>query len=231
MQDVIAFDQNETCKMQFEIPEIDECPICHHALQPTILNSRYVMDDPNGESLLCYLYTAFFCPKCRGVFMGKFSESLDLRFGPNSVYLGQYSLFPTVPDYDRFSDKITDLSATFVQTYEQAQYAESSGLNQICGIGYRKALEYLVKDYLCHKVPADENAIKTEALGRSLHRIEDSRIQALAQRATWIGNDETHYVKKHEDLDVMTMKVFINAMVHFIDSDLALEQALGIERA
>ena len=29
----------------------------------------------------------------------------------------------------------------------------------------------------------------------------------------------------------MTMKVFINAMVHFIDSDLALEQALGIERA
>ena len=46
-----------------------------------------------------------------------------------------------------------------------------------------------------------------------------------------IGNDETHYVKKHEDLDVATMKVFINAMVHFIDSDLALEQALGIERA
>ena len=104
-------------------------------------------------------------------------------------------------------------------------------MNQICGIGYRKALEYLVKDYLCHKAPADEDAIKTEALGRSLQRIEDSRIQALAQRATWIGNDETHYVKKHEDLDVATMKVFINAMVHFIDSDLALEQALGIERA
>ena len=147
--------------------------------------------------------------------MGKFSESLDLRFGPNSVYLGAYSLSPTVPDYDRFSDKIINLSATFVQTYEQAQCAEAN----------------LVKDYLCHKAPADEDAIKTEALGRSLQRIEDSRIQALAQRATWIGNDETHYVKKHEDLDVATMKVFINAMVHFIDSDLALEQALGIERA
>lgn len=77
--------------------------------------------------------------------MGKFSESLDLRFGPNSVYLGAYSLSPTVPDYDRFSDKIINLSATFVQTYEQAQCAEANGLNQICGIGYRKALEYLVR--------------------------------------------------------------------------------------
>ena len=44
-------------------------------------------------------------------------------------------------------------------------------------------------------------------------------------------NSVLNYVKKHEDLDVATMKVFINAMVHFIDSDLALEQALGIERA
>ena len=163
--------------------------------------------------------------------MGRFAHSLDTRFGLTSVYLGDYSLFPMTPDYDRFSSEIAELSPTFVQTYEQAQYAESSGLNQICGIGYRKALEYLVKDYLCHKSPTLEDTIKTELLGNSLRRIEDSRIQALAKRATWIGNDETHYVRKHEDLNVGDMKTFIKAMVHFIESDLALEQALAIDPA
>lgn len=231
MEVVTAYDNNELRKTEFEIPEIDECPVCHHALKPTILDSKYVLDNPDGESLLCHLYTAFFCPKCRSVFMGRFAHSLDTRFGLTSVYLGDYSLFPMTPDYDRFSSEIAELSPTFVQTYEQAQYAESSGLNQICGIGYRKALEYLVKDYLCHKSPTLEDTIKTELLGNSLRRIEDSRIQALAKRATWIGNDETHYVRKHEDLNVGDMKTFIKAMVHFIESDLALEQALAIDPA
>lgn len=231
MEVVTAYDNNELCKTEFEIPEIDECPVCHHALKPTILDSKYVLDNPDGESLRCHLYTTFFCPKCRSVFMGRFAHSLDMRFGLASIYLGNYSLSPMTPNYERFSDEITELSPIFVQTYEQAQYAESSGLNQICGIGYRKALEYLVKDYLCHKSPTLEDAIKTELLGNSLRRIEDSRIQALARRATWIGNDETHYVRKHEDLNVGDMKTFIKAMVHFIESDLALEQALAIDPA
>lgn len=146
-------------------------------------------------------------------------------------YMGEYELFPMTPNRESFSDDILGLSLTFVETYGQAQQAEAEGLSQICGIGYRKALEYLVKDYLCHKFPADEEAIKAEALGQSLRRIEDGRIQTLAQRATWIGNDETHYVRKHEDLDVKTMKTFIRSMINFIDSELTFEKALCIDPA
>ena len=119
----------------------------------------------------------------------------------------------------------------FVSTYAQSQQAEADGLTEICGIGYRKALEYLVKDFLCHVDPDHEEEIKKELLGPSIRRIHDPRIKTLAERSVWIGNDETHYVRKHEDLDVNDMKRFIIAMVRYVDAELAFEDAESIERA
>ena len=228
---ITAFDDNGVYEVDFEIPELDECPICHHALKPTILNSKYVMDSTDKGTTLCNLYAMFLCPKCRKVFLGRFRQAIEPAYRRTADFMHEYELFPMTPSRESFSEDILGLSLTFVETYGQAQQAEAEGLSQICGIGYRKALEYLVKDYLCHKFPADEEAIKAEALGQSLRRIEDGRIQTLAQRATWIGNDETHYVRKHEDLDVKTMKTFIQAMIHFIDSELTFEKALGIDPA
>lgn len=46
-----------------------------------------------------------------------------------------------------FSQEIKDLSPNFVKIYHQAEQAENTGLSDICGLGYRKALEFLVKDY------------------------------------------------------------------------------------
>ena len=62
-----------------------------------------------------------------------------------------------------------------------------------------------------------------------IRRIEDERIRVLSERATWIGNDETHYVKKHENLDIAEMKRFIDAVLHYIESELSFEVALSIQ--
>ena len=226
-----AADNNGGRKATFLIPELDECPICHYALKPTVLEQRYVLDSSNGDCPLGNLYVTFFCHKCRKVFLGRFLQDISTDYPLRADYLGKYELFPETPNFEAFSKGISELSPTFVETYRQAQQAEAEKLSQICGVGYRKSLEYLVKDYLCHKFPGDEDDIKTEALGRSLQRVEDARIKTLAQRATWIGNDETHYVRKHEDLDIGTMKTFIQAMVHFVDSELTFEQALEIAPA
>ena len=131
---------------------------------------------------------------------------------------------------DSYSDAIKQLSPGFVETYTQAESAESQQLFQICGPGYRKALEILVKDYLCHIYPDDTEKIQSEPLGASINRIESTRIKTLAQRSTWIGNDETHYVRKHEDLGLPEMKRFIKAMLTYIDSELAFEEAESISR-
>lgn len=226
LSDIDALNINELYRRNFDYSEINECPMCHFAVQPRLIHTCYV--DDHHDSNECNLYITFFCPKCGGVFLAKYREISIPSIGAYS-YSGDFSLTPVSPNYDKFSSQIKQLSPTFIQTYEQSQYAEALNLTEICGIGYRKSVEYLVKDYLCHTYPDQEEAIKAEPLGKSIKRIDSIKIKTLAERATWIGNDETHYVRKHEDLDTNVMKRFITAMVRYIDSELAFEEADSIE--
>ena len=225
-KELTAIDVYDVYKNDFEYDESDECPLCHFALQPRLVDARYV--DGGHLKTECHLYITYFCSKCRKVFLANY---LQFSKGMGYHYTGKYKLTPVTPNYEKFTPQISSLSPMFVSTYAQSQQAEAEGLTEICGIGYRKALEYLVKDFLCHVDPEHEADIKKELLGPSIRRINDPRIKTLAERSVWIGNDETHYVRKHEDLDVSDMKRFIIAMVRYVDAELAFEDAESIEHA
>ena len=53
-----------------------------------------------------------------------------------------------LPEKEPLSDIISELSPNFCEIYNQAYIAEQTNLMQICGTGYRKSLEFLIKDYL-----------------------------------------------------------------------------------
>lgn len=222
---VSATNVNELYSCDFEFDEIEECPRCHFAVQPKIINACYV--DEGLSDSFCHLYITFYCPKCHRIFLTDYHQT---AMGSYYQYTGEYIQAPVTPNYEKFTPQISALSPMFVATYTQAQQAEASGLSEICGIGYRKALEYLVKDYLCHVDPEHEKDIKKDSLGRNIKRINDTRIKILAERSSWIGNDETHYVRKHENLSVDNMKKFIVTMVRYVDSELTFEAASVIER-
>lgn len=209
-----------------EYQEVSECPSCHFAIVPTPLSAFYTPSE-NNDSQFYHLNLLSFCPHCRQVFLSEYKGcTREARFIFNRP---RYSV-PFTPFTTAISDGVKALSPNFAEAYSQSETAESQQLFQICGVGYRKALEYLVKDYLCHKHPECTEDIRSELLAASIKRIDDSRIKTLAERSTWIGNDETHYVKKHEDLDLDDMKRFITALLTYVESELAFEEALGIER-
>lgn len=213
-------DDNSLRKMSLQ--EINECPICHFSLRPEVKSGHFVWDADQSHYTV---YLVCFCTKCRKIFLAKYDGTQQ------SGYIGSpplVQLIPVTPSTEPFSDALRALSPTFVNTYNQAQFAEAQGLTEICGIGYRRALEFLVKDYLIHLTPNQEDVIKAEFLGASIKRINNDRIKVLAERSTWIGNDETHYVRKHEDFDYTDMKRFIIAMVRYIESELTFEEALSI---
>lgn len=210
--------------------EITVCPMCHYALSPKVLSAHYTRNENPAYYLRTYdLHLLCFCPNCRSAFLCNYWSS-----GPSEPqgipFQHLESIFPSTPKPNSYSDEIKKLSPGFVETYTQAESAEAQQLFQICGPGYRKALEFLVKDYLCHIHPEDTEKIQSELLGASINRIESTRIKTLAQRSTWIGNDETHYVRKHEDLGLSEMKRFITAMLSYIESELAFEAAERIAR-
>lgn len=218
---VDAQDVDSGLNFKLSFQETDECPICHFSLRPEI-KQGYFVRLKDGSSYEAYLVCL--CTRCRQMFFIKYSGTCHNSISSPTLQ----KLIPVTPSRVSFSDDLSAISPTFVNTYNQAQFAESQGLTEICGIGYRRALEFLVKDYLIHLSPDEEDTIKAEFLGASIKRINNDRIKVLAERSTWIGNDETHYVRKHEDFDYTDMKRFIIAMVRYIESELTFEEALSI---
>ena len=102
-------------------------------------------------------------------------------------------------------------------------------LTELCGIGYRKALEFLVKDYAISNHPEFKEQIESFPLSKCItDYIDNEKIKTLAKASTWLGNDATHYVKIHESYGINDLKTFVHAFVTFIDADLAYENALKL---
>jgi hypothetical protein len=120
------------------------------------------------------------------------------------------------------------LSPSFVEIHGQANAAEYWRLDQIAGVGYRKALEFLVKDY-CSKIdPTKAEAIKAKQLGQVIaDHISDANIQECARRAAWLGNDETHYVRLWTEKDIGDLKSLINLTESWINSHLLTQKYLN----
>ncbi|HJB96428.1 MAG TPA: DUF4145 domain-containing protein [Candidatus Mediterraneibacter intestinigallinarum] len=204
--------------------EVNECPICKAKIAPIFIASS--LDTNNSASIFN------FCRNCKDTFVSKYSICKDGRTTPRTQYYKTDSLIYSEPNRfakQEFDQKISDLSSQFVKIYNQALAAESSGLDEIAGLGYRKALEFLIKDYAIHEYPDEAESIKSKPLAQCIKNyISADNIKTLAERSTWIGNDEAHYIRKQEDRDVSDMKAFIQAIVYFTGMILITEDAASM---
>jgi hypothetical protein len=83
----------------------------------------------------------------------------------------------------------------------------------------RKALEFLVKDFASYAEPEKKHEILKKPLAKCIgDHIDENRVREVAERATWLGNDETHYVRKWEDKDINDLKVLIRLTVNGIEN-------------
>lgn len=205
----------------------DVCPQCHHALHPKILQAT-LNGDASARGTL--LEIAFKCThrNCRSMFIGQYKRS---QSHPNSgTMVGEFRYIKSVPIRyvaPEVFPEVEEISPSFKTIYEQSCAAESHQLNEISGVGFRKALEFLIKDYCIHKNPDNEEPIKSAFLGVVIRdHVDDANLKACAQRASWLGNDETHYVRKWEDKDINDLKTLIQLSCVWIRSNVLTEQYL-----
>ena len=50
--------------------------------------------------------------------------------------------------------------------------------------------------------------------------VDDQKIKLCAERAAWLGNDETHYERRWEGKDIEDVKTLIKLTCFWIESDL-----------
>ena len=130
---------------------------------------------------------------------------------------------PSVPP------EVEQLSPSFVAIQSEALRAEAFRLPHVAGVGLRKALEFLVKDFALHVASSDEERVAVLALPLAkviTQHIADPHARAVASRAAWLGNDETHYMRTWPEKDRADLKILIGLTVGWIGSYLAGEKYL-----
>jgi len=185
----------------------NKCPYCHKSISPNILH---------GHERSGVVEVLFFCPNqsCNRGFIGYY-ECLS---GGHWNFNGQVTQGILVGR--EFTETIIEISNSFSVIYNQAFSAEQQGLTEICGVGFRKALEFLIKDYAILNKPADREKIEKKLLSACISEyVDDTRIKAVAKRAVWLGNDETHYIRKWEGKNLEDLKKLIDLTVHWIEME------------
>jgi hypothetical protein len=97
--------------------------------------------------------------------------------------------------------------------------AEAFGMRHIAGMGFGKALEFLVKDFAIKHNKDEEEEIKGALLSKCIKLyIKDENTKEVAEKAAWLRNDEAHYVRKWEDKDINDLKVLLALIVNAIEN-------------
>jgi hypothetical protein len=198
----------------------DECPQCHSRVSPERGQAFMNRHSTNPRGILEVMFR---CPheRCREVFVAYYSSTASQNV---------FKLEKTAPASHQSassSETIRTISGDFIKIYDQAHHAEELGLDQICGVGYRRALEFLIKDYLLAKASdeAEKDIIRKEFLGTAISkRITDTNIKGVAKRAVWLGNDEAHYIRKWEQKDLNDLKKLIALTVHWMEAEALTDQ-------
>lgn len=214
---IFSYDDYNEDVFSIQPPTI--CPMCNHAISPVFVSLS--LNSDNEGSIM------FFCKACSNPFISYFNYIQS----PNDrkLYFRKYIYHAPQLFIDRiFPEIISNLSMRFVETYNQAAQAESLGLLEIAGPGYRKSLEILIKDYAIRKFPDKTDLIISPnyTLSQCIKDyIEIDRIKNPSIAASWLGNDATHYTKRHMDQDLKELKQYIETVIYFVQFDLSADFA------
>lgn len=190
------------------VTDPSQCPHCHNGIEP-----RHISESTEKE----INYSIW---KCTFRECGKQFIAVHQDIGQGqATFLGFLDGQPTGPYWP---DTIKKLKSKFIETYNQALKAEYSSLDEIAGMGFRKAIEYLVKDYLIQRDSELEGKIEDKLLstviGENFNSTQEADLKDLLKRATWLGNDMTHYLRYHDNFDISDLKELIQLVMDEIHS-------------
>lgn len=185
-----------------------KCPHCHHSITP---NPLFGHGNDQTEDMEVLMY----CPnsECDASFIAHYYD-----MGDAGDFNGKTSIGNLLTE--EFTDTVKEISPDFCKIYNEANFAEQHQLLEICGVGYRKALEFLIKDYAILNNSEKEDGIKKSTLASVIGTyVDDKRMKSVSKRAVWLGNDETHYVRKWEEKDLKDLKTLISLTLHWIEME------------
>jgi hypothetical protein len=123
-----------------------------------------------------------------------------------------------------YDKQIDEISPDFGIIYRQTVQAEMSGLDTLVGIGYRKAIEFLLKDWVISENPDERDKIaKMNLMDCVKNYIQDPSLKNGFERIVWLGNDETHYERVWKEKDIDDLKGLLDATLYKLQCEIKLK--------
>jgi hypothetical protein len=196
------------------------CPHCHIVNTPSPIWQIQSKDTDNEYVFI----TAWTCSNqsCKKVFLALYKRVTNNQFQfarfLNGLPKGPIWPKPILELKEGNPKEDTQPGQTkFIKTYLQSLEAENSGLDEVAGMGYRKAIEYLVKDWAIYNKPEEKDKIQKLWLGQVISNYYDGDLKDILERATWLGNDQAHYNKLFEEYDISILKELIELIMVELD--------------
>ena len=165
----------------FEEPNI--CPHCHVVNEPELKHFEWTTSLENVSQLL----SLWRCTnkKCERKFAALYEQITDFDYELIRFLDG----YPKGPDWPKPIENLKSgnsddkpnageepVQTRFIKTYLQSLIAENDGLNEIAGMGYRKAIEYLVKDWAIQENPEESQEINKLWLSAVIEKYYDNKL-------------------------------------------------------
>lgn len=231
----IVFDGKIKSKHTVDFKLNEQCPICHVYGSMEFVNSTHVTSQAKGKNT----YIAFFlCNACHRIYAVSYSDVplSSFMYAKATNPVPCISVNATYTPYEPPLPKLNDIFNTvhfekFRGAYRDLCLAKAYQIDGLVGMAYRRAIEYLVFDYLIRF----ENITVGELANKGLEKIITTNFQGddiseFGQKAAWLGNDFTHYFNKHPEYSINDLATLFDYFLADVQKKIVLKKAKEIPR-
>lgn len=182
------------------------CPYCNVGTDATY-ESKYAVPFNGGQLLLATCK----CTACGKIFFFACEKS-------TAPIAQNVCTYPTISVKPYENKHLAAISERFIEIYNQALEAEFAGHLELAAIGFRTALEILIKDFAINILKEPEDSVTSKklcpAIGTYLHQEE---MVKTADVVRILGNDYTHYKRKYPEHDFVLLKTYMEIFLKQIE--------------
>lgn len=192
--------------LPYQQPRPTVCPHCGVSISPKLEGFTQLRLSKEVHFLVRLLCTD---PDCGIAMYCVYSTAVGVR---------ELQLLTVIPSHSSrvFEKHLVDLSPRFVKMYDEAYTAERNGHFDLASIGYRSALEFLIKDYAVKILNHSFEEVSSKSLDKAIKLyLPEVRMSQSADVVRIMGNDKTHY-NQILNLDFDILKEYLEILIHFI---------------
>lgn len=215
MQDLTFTEKNtrETLRLSdnnfnFPLKKPMCCPYCNAFEDGTNID-RKLLTLGNGKYHGVVLYRCTYCRQSYTVIYD--IDTLKKK--------GNFGTFFPIASVTYENKLLANLSQKFIDMYNQALRAELKGDIELAAIGFRQALECLVKDYAINELEKPSEEVSRKKLFAAISEyLGEQDLIKTADVVRILGNDYAHYERKYPEHDFQLLKNYMEIFIRLVET-------------